>query len=75
MVENCAARRRRVYTVLGHVAVERLGADLSSVTVVVGDSRLPQAGEARLVPAEDHELSSEIASEAPLWLGLDCRPV
>jgi xanthine dehydrogenase YagR molybdenum-binding subunit len=32
-----------VYTVLGQMAAERLGVDLSSVTVEVGDSRLPPA--------------------------------
>jgi xanthine dehydrogenase YagR molybdenum-binding subunit len=32
-----------VYTVLGQMAAERLGIDLSSVTVEVGDSRLPPA--------------------------------
>ena len=32
-----------VYTVLGQMAAERLGVDLSMVTVEVGDSRLPPA--------------------------------
>jgi xanthine dehydrogenase YagR molybdenum-binding subunit len=32
-----------VYTVLGQMAAERLGVELSSVTVEVGDSRLPPA--------------------------------
>jgi xanthine dehydrogenase YagR molybdenum-binding subunit len=32
-----------VYTVLGQLAAERLGVDLASVTVEVGDSRLPPA--------------------------------
>jgi xanthine dehydrogenase YagR molybdenum-binding subunit len=32
-----------VYTVLGQMAAERLGVDLSSVTVEVGDTRLPPA--------------------------------
>jgi xanthine dehydrogenase YagR molybdenum-binding subunit len=32
-----------IYTVLGQIAAERLGVDLSSVTVEVGDSRLPPA--------------------------------
>src|SRR6202035_5437934 len=32
-----------VYTVLGQMAAERLGVDLASVTVEVGDSRLPPA--------------------------------
>jgi xanthine dehydrogenase YagR molybdenum-binding subunit len=32
-----------VYTVLGQMAAERLGVDLSSVTVEVGDSQLPPA--------------------------------
>ena len=32
-----------VYTVLGQMAAERLGVDLSSVTVEVGDSHLPPA--------------------------------
>ena len=32
-----------VYTVLGQMAADRLGVELSSVTVEVGDSRLPPA--------------------------------
>jgi xanthine dehydrogenase YagR molybdenum-binding subunit len=32
-----------VYTVLGQMAAERLGVDLSMVTVEVGDSRIPPA--------------------------------